>query len=88
MAFGPSFLASPLGLELDICTPGEAQATLLSGTLVGAQALPTARPGAHGACDPAWGNQSHVLSSTGCERPLPQRASLFSDITGTTPSLY
>ena len=45
LAFAPRFLASHLGLELEIYTFGEAQALLDVGYRPGSRALPTTRPG-------------------------------------------
>lgn len=64
MVFPSSFLASPLGLELEICTPGEAQATLYLGHWSGLQALPNHQAGAHGPYDPA-----QVTSPVGSHPP-------------------
>ena len=58
------------------------------GTLEGTEAVPTTRPGAHGACDPAWGNQVHRLSPTRYQWLQLQRAPLLSNAAGAMPSLY
>lgn len=63
MAFALSFLASRLGLELEIFTPGEAQAISYLDPWACVQALPTAWPRACGVYDPAI--DSHQLGTSG-----------------------
>lgn len=69
MAFAPLFLASHLGLELEICTFRQPQAVLYLRHWSGTQAQPSTRPGARRARDPDCGNLrlSRGLSSSRCE---------------------